>query len=108
MAGVVWVLGAGFSKSLGGPLLPALLSARSQERIRAVYADKPRLTEGWEVDAIRGMLNAHGWEVKAGHPAWLDAEEFLEHLDTAVFGPTGRVASRRLLQMRVPAPNPDG
>lgn len=112
MSRVVWILGAGFSKSLGGPLLPSLLSSRSAERIQAVYGRTPGLTEGREVDIIRAILEKDGWEQKDRPPAWVDAEEFLEQLDNAAFGTTGRAAVQGLLRSRAqsasrPIPSPD-
>ncbi len=96
--GIVWVLGAGFSKSLGGPLLPALLSRRSSERIRAVYPDAQEVNDGWGVQTVRQMLSLHGWERTPSQPAWMDAEEFLEQLDAAALFPDS--AARRLVRMR--------
>jgi hypothetical protein len=100
MPGVVWVLGAGFSQSLGGPQLPSLLSWRSEERIRAAFPNTPRVTEGWDIGIIREMLKTHGWEQEEKQPAWADAEELLEHLDNAAFAPSGRLEAQRLVRMR--------
>ena len=98
MAGIAWVLGAGFSRALGGPLLPALLSRQAHARLRATYPDEHRLLDSSGPTIVRELLSAHGWERsdKESH-AWQDAEEFLEHLDLAAESPRNS-PSRRLLQ----------
>jgi hypothetical protein len=42
---IVWILGAGFSKPLGGPLLDGLLRPSALQRVKAAFPDKPRLNE---------------------------------------------------------------
>lgn len=82
--GIVWILGAGFSKPLGGPLLPELLSERSAAMLRARF---PKLQDHLlerEGKEVRKLVRAHGWEgVPPGQRAWSDAEEFIEFLDLA-------------------------
>jgi hypothetical protein len=56
MSGVVWVLGAGFSKALGGPLLPALLSKQSQSRLLAAYPDLEQFHNSRGTAIVRGLL----------------------------------------------------
>ena len=41
----VWILGAGFSRSLGGPLLLDLLSAPTNNFVRALYVDNEYIGE---------------------------------------------------------------
>jgi hypothetical protein len=85
---VVWVLGSGFSVPLGGPLLADLLSERSAEEIAARYEREkyPRLEEA-EATSVRNLFQ-YGRGEKDGfvgrRPAtWLNAEDFLDYLDTA-------------------------
>lgn len=80
---VVWILGAGFSRPLGAPLLPDLLSTSSVHKVASVYPNCfPYEGSIWRlVPAI--------YEAGASrHPAcfqaqWEHAEEFLERLDLA-------------------------
>lgn len=70
---VVWILGAGFSRSLGGPLLNDLLSHRGETQSRARFGDLG-------TDAVYSVY-------KEGHhkdaQLWEHAEEFLEIVDLA-------------------------
>jgi hypothetical protein len=81
----VWILGAGFSRSLGGPLLTDLLSEASVHRVTRTYelnfksdGDMPEL-----VALIYGA-GAAGSRSLFESPQWEDAEGFLERLDLAV------------------------
>lgn len=85
----VWVLGAGFSRSLGGPLMNDLLSLAARRRILAAYSS---YIDRDEVDTIfwlfhygcgfpEGRLDPRIAE--QGEHAWDDAEQFLETLDNA-------------------------
>ena len=83
----VWILGSGFSQSLGGPLLDELLSQTAQLRL-ATYDDV--LPPGQRDPIINlyhyGCAFRHGrdgfpFTRGAGLHAWNDAEEFLERLD---------------------------
>jgi hypothetical protein len=80
---VVWVLGAGFSKSLGGPLLGDLLSHRG---IRYVQAKFPKI--GSALDVYRAYWqHLKGAEESRNQPIYWDhAEEFLEFLSDAAAG----------------------
>jgi SIR2-like domain len=83
--GIVWILGAGFSKPLGGPLLPQLLSRTTEARVRARFphAADAIFDERWW-PTLRGMLAKHGWQnPDPASRVWGDAEEFLEFLDLA-------------------------
>ena len=94
---VVWVLGAGFSKGLGGPLLGDLLSHESRRvltaRFRNVKAAGGIVEESskeWneavtlmgpdavDTDTIYQLFHATGDD---GAPLWQDAEHFLDYLD---------------------------
>lgn len=90
---IVWVLGAGFSKPLGGPLLGDLFTSASKGNLEARFPREryPRLHvpaaalvrwmyrfgQGLEVTGAFGMKSV-------GERIWENAEEFLEYLDTAV------------------------
>ena len=82
---IVWILGAGFSKPLGGPLLGQLLTMQSAVKIGHVYANMEvaRKCEAVATLYHHGTVNKH----------WSDAEEFLELLDLA----TEDESARKLL-----------
>src|SRR5689334_1466599 len=77
---VVWVLGAGFSRSLGAPLLKTLLRPGRLTDIHAVYRpdEYKRLTGVYIETAPK--LYSDGIEY---HKLWEDPEGFLDFLDTA-------------------------
>lgn len=67
----VWVLGSGFSRSLGGPLLSELISEKTKEETLEVFpVFGPRET-------VYYVFNSHS-------ALWSHAEEFLEYIDTAL------------------------
>lgn len=76
---VVWVLGSGFSKHLGGPLLKELLTRRAKEETDLVFTE-PKLPGR---EAVYEVFRKHGKTV-SNTPYWDHAEEFLDFLDTAV------------------------
>ena len=95
MSGTVWILGAGFSKSLGGPLLPDLLSTASMARISAAYPKTDsRFTKlrGEAVNEVMHLYCIGGPEGQAVGRRWEDAEEFLDALDTAARSEIGSQA----------------
>lgn len=122
--GTVWILGAGFSKPLGGPLLQKLLSPESERDLRIRYPDKPQL-QTLQIESAR-LLYWYGRSNKPSGPAsvgpasfhgqgedlWEDAEEYLDYLDTAAEGGAGSPAYDRLLQIlsygRIKTRLPDG
>ena len=99
---VVWVLGAGFSRSLGGPLLPQLLSLGSRQALLA----RAESNKGayWPDGADRVyQLYHYGIRYREGRvalgdllptapgiDAWAHAEEFLEYLDRATVSDAAR------------------
>jgi hypothetical protein len=83
---VVWILGAGFSKSLGAPLLSELLTLRSAQRVEVVYQGQPFLGKGGrDLEAPAAICEAG---IEEGE--WEHAEEFLERLDLAVSSDSAR------------------
>lgn len=78
----VWILGAGFSRPLGGPLLTDLLSSHMQLEILARFGDAP-LRERTNF----AVLHLHSEGKKQG--AWSHAERFLAFLDIAASDPDG-------------------
>ncbi len=95
MAGVVWILGAGFSRPLGGPLLPQLLSKASRARTLASFRDGYEQLRTPAFGMIRKMLELYGWEnTEPAARAWRDAEEFLELLDFAAESQPGSSVRR--------------
>jgi hypothetical protein len=91
---VVWVLGAGFSKPLGGPLLPRLLSPSSYEdlKLRFPAAGFNASQFLWALRLYHyGLRYQYGrldrFDAKAvGESMWEDAEEYLDRLDAARSG----------------------
>jgi hypothetical protein len=89
---VVWILGAGFSKSLGGPLLPDLLSERSRVDAVARFG-KPLAEHAGRVYPIFRKHAAGPEGARNGLPVyWEHAEEFLDFVDTAANGHAARQA----------------
>jgi hypothetical protein len=78
----VWILGAGFSRSLGGPLLSDLFRLETQHEIFAHFAKE----DGYETlgRALRQVkvLFSVGFEKRI----WPDAEKFLAYVDDAYVG----------------------
>jgi hypothetical protein len=112
-AKIVWVLGAGFSAPLGGPLLSKMLTKASIDDVRACYGGEERL---WNdaAEAVRYIYHwGQNWPEGAlddqrgrwpGQKAWPDAEVFLDFLDTAARTDGGPAAIRltAILQHRGP------
>jgi hypothetical protein len=83
---VVWILGAGFSKSLGGRLLPELLSEKSQAETKSKFGDTP-YSRPYEVFRKHFRGDASNQGARNGKPVyWEHAEEFLDFVDTAARG----------------------
>lgn len=82
---VVWILGAGFSRSLGAPLLPGLLTRASAHRILHVYKDAFR-TDAALCLGVSLLYEAGAANLRHSKPVesqWEDAEDFLERLALA-------------------------
>jgi hypothetical protein len=78
MSGTVWILGAGFSKSLGGPLLDDLFAGWLVKDIRVKF---PAFAEQPLAD-VTSKLVARFEEQQ--HTLWRDAEDYLDRLESAV------------------------
>lgn len=102
---VVWILGAGFSRSLGGPLLSDLFTLESQDRIFSTYDFRDE--EELYFKAITraywyGLKNESILSEKAKaelaeyttirENLWEHSEEFLERLDIAAESEESRAA----------------
>jgi hypothetical protein len=94
---VVWILGSGFSKSLGGPLLYDLFSERGKEWTELFFtATEDSLAPVYELfqEWFSASKSAH----KKGN-IWNDAEDYLEFLALAAKTTTGRAShNQRLIQ----------
>lgn len=75
----VWILGAGFSKSLGAPLLTDMLSFSAEGETRARF-DSLQTELSLLVHDLFRRFNRDG-DFGAGR--WSDAEQFLDYLDVA-------------------------
>ncbi len=95
MGKTVWILGAGFSRSLGGPLLPQLFAPGAGLRIQAAFPERNNLYEP-ESEAVRVIYSAHH---DAGQELWRDAEEFLDYVDTAQAGGAKSPANQLLRKL---------
>ncbi|HTF45181.1 MAG TPA: SIR2 family protein, partial [Terriglobales bacterium] len=75
---VVWILGSGFSKHVGGPLLNELLTPRSMRELETLFPHPalPTLHAVYEIfrSHVKGISNS---------PYWEHAEEFLSFVDSA-------------------------
>ncbi|MCA9626511.1 MAG: SIR2 family protein [Myxococcales bacterium] len=95
---IVWVLGSGFSRPLGGPTLEQLLSPSSHEelKLRFPIAEYPRVHNAASVFARRLYLYGRAYDIGriaqrdnalAGERLWDHAETFLDYLDVAAGAP---------------------
>lgn len=72
----VWVVGSGFSRSLGGPLLKDLLSRKALDEVIETFAHLPDLQSVYAMfERLRSSSTTSGY--------WEDAEQFLDFVDTA-------------------------
>lgn len=78
----VWILGAGFSRSLGGPLLRDMFTLESSPEVHTRFPEELKSLPSKEVYRL---YQEHAGEAGAQKPGmWRDAEAFLDYLDTAV------------------------
>ena len=87
----VWILGAGFSRSLGGPLLSDLLEPETLDDLRLLYPapDYPEYTPDYIYGAQQ--LFVHGRDKEK---QWIDAEEYISFLEECAAAPEGRAAKQ--------------
>jgi hypothetical protein len=84
---IVWILGAGFSQSLGAPLLRELFSQAQLDRVLGRYGNVFNSVVDLEsLRSITRLYSAGAYEI--GHAGavqtqWRHAEQFLERLDIA-------------------------
>ena len=92
--GTVWILGAGFSRSLGAPLLRDLFSKTSKEVILGAFSrdEYPELqtqityAAHWLYHAGAKFPEGEIFDradLRFGFQLWRDAEEYLDYLDAA-------------------------
>jgi hypothetical protein len=77
-SGVVWVLGAGFSKALGGPLIEDLLAHRDMPVLQALFS--PDKYPGAAEEQFRARLF---YKYGRDRRYWDHAEQFLDLVETA-------------------------
>src|SRR5256885_159825 len=103
--GIVWVLGAGFSKPLGGPLLGTVLSAEAEQDLVVRYP-QDEYTRLWD-DHARMARNIYWYGYRLSRDRapiadagtedlWKDAEEYLDYLATAAQRGEGSPGHKRL------------
>ena len=75
---VVWILGSGFSKSLGGPLLADLFSHQGEAFVAAKFPELDRTPYTVFRKHLKGHPNSAGLPIY-----WEHAEQFLDFVSTA-------------------------
>lgn len=106
MAKRVWILGAGFSRPLGGPLLPDLMRPEVKANLGATYPEAPYRQGDDGLHDLVLQIYGYGSRYQQGNfgsltkpegeNIWADAEQFLDYLDTAVAGGPSSPAFKRL------------
>jgi hypothetical protein len=86
----VWILGSGFSKSLGGPLLDDLLRERGRLELVARF---PGLCDNWGKAHKLFQEHLKGSTNPVSTRLWEHAEEFLDFVDVAAASPSSPVAT---------------
>jgi hypothetical protein len=105
----VWIVGAGFSRSLGGPLLDDLLSGPSIQFAQTLYGANPFLSASSPTGIVRSLFENCGPDATApGRRLWRDAEAFLDHLDAAASNEMGPAAKRLQMAKTIAFANPSG
>ena len=81
MSGDTVILGAGFSRPLGGPLLRDLLTKESIANVRAAFPGFDGYFDG-DRSHVLNIYESHKYrdEGKPGQRLWRDAEEFIDYL----------------------------
>jgi hypothetical protein len=91
---ITWIVGAGFSKSLGAPLLADLFTPRSLRRIASHYSG-PKYERLNHAGLVVRLFN-RGKDESAG-AQWSDAEEFIGRLDLATRSDSERAALQAIV-----------
>jgi len=103
---VVWLLGSGFSKPLGGPLLRDLFRQQDEEEVVPHFPDKeypdlarslPWVQKCFQLGKYRDGDGSRG--------LWADAEEFLAYVDDA-YGGSGVTPALKVLQALIEKAGP--
>lgn len=104
---IVWILGAGFSKPLGGPLLRDLLTTSGRHNVRAAFPALANTIDGPRKDVHRVYDRfKYTDEHHPGERLWRDAEEFLDYLDTAALGGPARDRLLQFAELKDYKPDP--
>jgi hypothetical protein len=98
----VFILGSGFSRALGGPLLPGLLSPAGTRRARSAF-DNWQIYGGLfgDIPNKASQFYVQDLQLPAAQRNWEDAEDYLAHLDTAAEGGDASPAARFLKKLDV-------
>ncbi len=80
VGGTVWILGAGFSRALGGPLIADLLANRDMQILTELFSQSYARHNELVNDNLRARA-LFLWGHKQGY--WGDAEQFLDIIETA-------------------------
>jgi hypothetical protein len=94
----VWILGAGFSRSLGGPLLADLFR---QEDLGDLNARYPAIEYGDLADSCWRTEGLFNWG-RAVERQWSDAEQFIDFVDCAAKGSPEEASLLRMSRMAQP------
>jgi hypothetical protein len=78
---IVFVLGAGFSRALGGPLMNNLLDEMSIDVIHELFPRPPEHVDDWLAHGMYQARRVCQGGIQTG--LWLNAEDFLEKLESA-------------------------
>lgn len=98
---IVWILGAGFSKALGAPLLSELFSTAQLDRVLLCYKEAFTDDERQLLQDITRFYQAGSYRIyssKALQNQWQHTEEFLERLDLAATSASERERLDRFRQ----------
>jgi len=110
MSSIVWVLGAGFSRPLGGPLLADLLLPRALDNLRYRFPEQEYQPLFAPASKAAHWIYNYGRRFEYGHVYhwdrensgdffWRDAEEYLDYLDTGAFRGSQSPPAQQLLQL---------
>lgn len=91
---VAWIVGAGFSKFLGAPLLRELLTVESAQRIKAAYDGNPDGLSTAGIDDLSAIFESG----RDTFNFWADAEEFIEKLDQTKLSASARTVMTDMLR----------